>query len=110
MECPVNRARNFHKMLHLVVISLLIGCERPPAPGEVKTRIENPLIVFVGLPNGNPRWDAVDSGARGLIKNYESVQFTVLRPLDHSPAALEAACRNAVNLRAHSVCIWIEHP
>src|SRR5262245_13313052 len=98
------------KLLYVIAIPILIGCERPPAPGEVKARIENPLIVFVGLPDGDPRWDAVDAGARGLIKNYESVQFTVLRPLDNSTAALETACRNAVNLRAHAVCIWVQHP
>jgi len=95
---------------YLIAITALTGCERPPAPGEAKNRIENPHVVFVGLPDGDPRWDAVDAGARGLIKNYEGVRFTVLRPLDDSAGAIESACRNAVKEGAHAVCVWLPRP
>lgn len=98
------------KSIYLIVIAIVTGCERPPAPGEAKGRIENPHVVFVGLPDGDPRWDAVDAGARGLIKNYEGVRLSVLRPLDDSAGAIEGACRNAVQQGAHAVCVWLPRP
>lgn len=110
MGRPAGHGRICRQALYLIAIWPLTACERPPAPGEAKQRIENPQIVFVGLPDGDPRWDAVEAGARRMIKNYENIRFTVLRPLDDSHTAMESACRNAVHLGAHAVIIWIQRP
>jgi ABC-type sugar transport system substrate-binding protein len=97
-------------LAYLLLISALTGCDRPPAPGELKYRVQNPLVVFVGLPAGDPRWDAVDAAARNLIRNYESVRYTVLHPADESADAIENTCRNAVQLGPQVVCVWIHRP
>src|SRR5687768_7821762 len=86
---------------YLIVLSVFTSCNRPPAPGERGERTKYPQIVFVGLLDGDPRWEAIEARARRLITSYQGVRFTVLHPIDDSPAALEVACRNAVQLGAN---------
>lgn len=92
---------------YLLLMSIVIGCERSRLPGEPDQVTRNGRVVFVGLTASDPRWPAVEAGGRNYLKNYPNVTLTVLHPFDDSTDSLIETCRNAAGSRPHAACIWV---
>lgn len=94
---------------YLLLLSIVIGCEQSRLPGEPDQVTRNGRVVFVGLTASDPRWPAVEAGARNYLKNYPNVTLTVLHPFDDSTDSLIETCRNAAESRPHAACIWVSN-
>lgn len=94
---------------YLLILTAVTACEKAGLPGEPDKVTRNGRIVFVAMPSPDPRWDSIEEGARGYLKNFPSVTLTVLHPADDSNAALLETCRSAMTSQPHAVCIWVNN-
>ncbi|MBI5865204.1 MAG: sugar ABC transporter substrate-binding protein [Planctomycetes bacterium] len=95
---------------YLIIATPLMGCDRPPQPGERDSIVRDPRIAFVAAAAGDPRWPAVEGAFRAYVGRYPTAQMTILQPTASTPAAMQSACENAVAAAPHAICIWVDDP